>query len=123
MLTEIDESRFRRLEEDLNRLSDRFDKNTTRSSATHEEIFQRLNALEQSSAVASAVANERFDTVIDQLADLKTQQAAIIARLDTMAQKPAKRWDIAVTAVITAIGSGIVGFVGYIISKTFDGGM
>lgn len=118
MLAEIDESRFRRLEEDLNRLSDRFDKNTTRSSATHEEIFRRLNALEQS----SAVANERFDTIIDQLSQLKTQQAAIIARLDDMARKPEKRWDVAVAAVITAVGSGIVGVIGYIISKAFNGG-
>lgn len=118
-MAEIDEARFRRLEEDLLRLADRFDNTSAKSSQTHAEIFQRLNALEQS----SAVANERFDTIIDQLAELKTQQAAIIVRLDNLVQKPAKRWDIAVTAVITAIGSGIVGFVGYIISKSFNGGM
>lgn len=49
--------------------------------------------------------------------ELKTQQQAIIAKIDSLSQQPGKRWDTAITVTITAIITSIINFA----SKFFGG--
>lgn len=70
-----------------------------RNSESHQEIFQRLNAVEKE----NAVMDERYNTIIHKLDDLTEKVEALEA-------KPAKRWDSLVGYVLSALVGGIVVF-------------
>lgn len=69
------------------------------NSSSHKEIFSRLNALEKSEAVQ------------------EVHYTAIMSKLDTLThkvekleQKPAKRWETAVTTLIGAVVGAVAAY-------------
>ena len=68
-------------------------------SRAHEKIYERLNDLEMGMA-----------TVRTQYTEIDRRLTAISADLAIIKDRPTKRWDSAVTAVITGIISIVVGF-------------
>lgn len=81
------------------------------------EIWERLTAAEQS----CKSAHHRIDS-IEKLTEsvhilavetkaMREDLSEVKGRVDTIEGRPAKRWDLVVTTIITAITSGVVGFV------------
>lgn len=75
------------------------------ASEKHKEFFARIRALEQ----ARAVQEEQYKTI---LAKLETVADAV----SVLKERPARRWDSVVTALISA---GVGGVIGYAISQIF----
>ena len=73
--------------EKVNRLEEQLDEYQAQNGDSHREIYGRLNALESTSAVQGT----RFDFIIEEIK-----------------QKPAKRWEAVIAAVISALVSGVV---------------
>lgn len=81
----------------VSRLEDQLDEFQTQNGDSHREIYGRLNALEKSSAVTDV------------------HYKSIMAKLDALSSdvmnlnnKPAKRWEAVVSALIGAVVSGLV---------------
>ena len=66
------------------------------NSSTHREIFDRLRAIE----TAAAVTGERYNAIIEKLDNLTK-------KVTELEQKPAKRWEAVVGALIGAVVSGV----------------
>lgn len=77
-----------------------------KSQEARKEIYKRLNALEQS----KARTEEQYDRIMESLTDLKTEQSAMLRRLEELSQRPAKRYETAITTAISAIVGAIIGF-------------
>lgn len=76
-------------------------------SSSRRLIYDRLEELEKS----SAIVDERYTRILSEIEEIK-------AAIKPLTDKPHKRWDTAITAVITATVGGVVGFV---VSKIFGG--
>ena len=75
--------------EKVNRLEEQLDE--------YQAQYGRLNALESTSAVQGT----RFDFIIEKLDNLTKS-------VEEIKQKPAKRWEAVIAAVISALVSGVV---------------
>ena len=69
------------------------------NSSSHKEIFSRLNALEKAGAV-----QEVYYTSIMSKLDTLTQ------KVENQEQKPARRWEAAVTALIGALVGAVAAY-------------
>ena len=85
------------ISEDLSAFSVAGDKHS--ASEKHKEFFARIRALEQ----AKAVQEEQYKTI---LAKLETVAEAV----NILKERPAKRWDSAITAIISALVGGAIGY-------------
>lgn len=83
--------------EKVNRLEEQLDEYQAQNGDSHREIYGRLNALESTSAVQGT----RFDFIIEKLDNLTKS-------VEEINQKPAKRWEAVIAAVISALVSGVV---------------
>lgn len=68
---------------------------------------KRLNKLEDAFEVTSKL-DVKFGLIIEQLQQQDEQQDQ---RISTLEQKPAKRWDSLVLALLASLASGIIGMI------------
>lgn len=88
------------------------------------QVRERLTALESSykslhkrvDKQESIIENIR--NIVEEMKFMREDLNAVATKVDELEKKPAKRWDIVVTAVISAASSGLVGFA---ISKMIGG--
>ncbi len=80
----------------VNRLEAQLDEYQAQNADSHREIYGRLNTLERTSDVQGT----RFDAIIEKLDNL-TQN------VEEIKQKPARRWEAVIAAVISALASGV----------------
>lgn len=80
----------------VERLEEQMDEFQAQNGDSHREIYGRLNTLERASDVQGA----HYDAILEKLDNL-TQ------KVDALEQKPAKRWEAAAAAVISAIVTGL----------------
>lgn len=80
-------------------LEKQMDEHKHSASEKHKEFFARIRALEQ----AKAVQEEQYKTI---LAKLETVAEAV----NILKERPAKRWDSAITAIISALVGGAIGY-------------
>ncbi len=85
--------------EKVSRLEEQLDEYQAQNGDSHREIYGRLNTLESTSAVQGT----RFDFIIEKLDNLTRS-------VEEIKQKPAKRWEAVVAAIISAVVSGVVVF-------------
>lgn len=78
----------------------------TNCSKDHHEIYDRLRALETESAVSA----ERYKNIMSELETQKEQLGQIILSIDDLSGKPGKRWETAVTGLISGTVGTVVGF-------------
>lgn len=78
-------------------LEGQLDEYQAQNSATHKEIFGRLNTLERSEAVQEV----HYKDIINRL-------DTIAVKVSALEQKPAKRWESVIGAIIGAVVSGLV---------------
>lgn len=94
------EARLVRLREDL-------DRGISHSSEAREKIYNRLRDLE----TGTARTEERYKSICKDLEELKIQQATILSKIDDISNKPAKRWDNAVSGLVGSVIGAIVAFI------------
>ncbi len=82
----------------------------------HDEMIQRVTAVEQAVKSAQHQIDEMKDLInsIHELASevkhMRTDLNKMQTDIDTIKEKPTKRYELIVTGFITALISGIVGF-------------
>lgn len=86
-------ARVERLEEDLQK-----EKETRHE--THKEFYNRIRELEK----VQSVNQEKLDNIEGKIDGMD-------GKLDTLLEKPGKRWESVVAAVIAALAGGIVTFI------------
>lgn len=88
------------MEQRIARLEQEFSIEKEHSSKARQAIYDRL----ESHKTQLAVTDERYKQILNTLNDLKST-------VDELADNPRKRWNTVVTASITAMCGGIVGYV------------
>lgn len=89
----VNEHRIKNLEEDLREFKER-------NSKDHKEFYNRLEDVEKD-MVSSKSDREHINTKLDEIStDVKS-----------LAEKPAKRYEMIVTSALTAIIGALVGFI------------
>ena len=88
------------------------------------QVRERLTAVEESCKSAHKRIDkqekivENIRNIVEEIRFMREDLNAVTKKVDEIERKPAKRWDIVVTAVISAASSGLVGFA---ISKLIGG--
>ena len=88
----INEHRFKQIEDDLKQLREK-------NSADHKEFYNRIEKTEKD-MVESTSDRKHINEKLDK----------IDVNVETLMQKPAKRYDTVVTGIITAVVGALVGF-------------
>lgn len=88
----INEHRFKQIEDDLKQLREK-------NSADHKEFYNRIEKTEKD-MVESTSDRKHINEKLDK----------IDVNVETLMQKPAKRYDTVVTGIITAVIGALVGF-------------
>lgn len=78
-------------------LKDEFDRYRGNSTKTHEQMYNRIGALEQN----RAAIGEKLDAMDEKL-------DGITEKVGGLMDKPARRWETVVAAVISAVVTGVV---------------
>lgn len=87
----VNEHRFKQIEDDLKQLREK-------NSADHKEFYNRIESTEKS-MVESMSDRKHINEKLDK----------IDVNVESLMQKPAKRYDTVVTGVITALVGALVG--------------
>lgn len=89
----------------------------TKYSTSRKEMYGRIENLEKAQTRTDVQYQELKGDIQDlkdqqekDFDELKKQQQAILAKIDSLTQQPGKRWDTAITVVITAIITSIINF-------------
>lgn len=85
---------------------DQLNRMESKYSESRQRIYERIERLE----TESGRTDEKYKSIMKDLEELKQKQKEILERIESMAQQPAKRWDTAITSIITAVVGGIVGY-------------
>ena len=88
----VNEHRFKQIEDDLKQLREK-------NSADHKEFYNRIENVEKD-MVESQGDRKHINEKLDK----------IDVNVETLMQKPAKRYDTVVTGIITAVVGALVGF-------------
>lgn len=88
----INEHRFKQIEDDLKQLREK-------NSADHKEFYNRIEKTEKD-MVESTSDRKHINEKLDK----------IDVNVESLMQKPAKRYDTVVTGIITAVVGAVVGF-------------
>ena len=88
----VNEHRFKQIEDDLKQLREK-------NSADHKEFYNRFEA-DGKSMVESREDRKHINEKLDK----------IDVNVESLMQKPAKRYDTVVTGIITAVIGALVGF-------------
>lgn len=75
-------------------------------SATHREMFKRLGDLE----AATAVQDTQLKNIDEKLGDIKADQKTILAKVEALEAKPAKRWEGLVEKAVWAVCAAVIAF-------------
>ena len=75
------------------------ERENTRHTETHKEIFSRLNGVEKDNAVQEA----HYKAIIEKL-------DALTAKVEALEAKPGKRWDGLVEKAIWAVAAAVIAF-------------
>lgn len=78
-------------------LEDEFNRYRGNSSETHRQMFDRIGALERSGATLKA----KLDGMDEKLDE-------ITAKVNTLADKPARRWETLVSCVLSALAGAFL---------------
>lgn len=78
-------------------LEDEFNRYRGNSSETHRQMFDRIGALEQSGATLKA----KLDGMDEKLDE-------ITAKVNTLADKPARRWETLVSCALSALAGAFL---------------
>ena len=71
-----------------------------KSSKDHHEMYDRIRQLE----IANAKTDTQYGQIMETLGTLK-------AEISTLKEKPARRWEIVITAIITGVVSIALGLI------------
>ena len=88
----VNEHRFRQIEDDLKQLREK-------NSADHKEFYNRIESTEKA-MVESMSDRKHINEKLDK----------IDVNVESLMQKPAKRYDTVVTSIITAVVGALIGF-------------
>ena len=99
----MNEHRFKQIEDDLKELREK-------NSKDHKEFFNRIEKTEKD-MVESVGDRKHINEKLDK----------IDVNVESLMQKPAKRYDSIVTVIITAVISAIFGILGTIMSLLLSG--
>ena len=88
----VNEHRFKQIEDDLKQLREK-------NSADHKEFYNRIESTEKA-MVESMSDRKHINEKLDK----------IDVNVESLMQKPAKRYDTVVTGIITAVIGALVGF-------------
>lgn len=83
----------------LDALEKEFDRYRDNSSNKHQQMFERIGTLEQSSAAVKATLDS-IDEKLDELSDT----------IKSLAGKPAKRWEGLVDKAIWTVAAAVIAF-------------
>lgn len=90
----------------------------TKYSTSRKELYGRIEEVEKAVAITAVQYGELKGDIKDLKAqqekdfnELKQQQQAILAKIESITQQPAKRWDTAITVSVTAIITTIINFI------------
>lgn len=75
-------------------------------SETHREIFRRLGDLES----MTAVQDTQLKNIDEKLDEIKANDKAILAKVEALEAKPAKRWDGLVEKALWAVCAAVIAF-------------
>lgn len=88
----VNEHRFKQIEDDLKQLREK-------NSADHKEFYNRIEKTEKD-MVESTSDRKHINEKLDK----------IDVNVETLMQKPAKRYDTVVTGIITTVIGAVIGF-------------
>lgn len=78
-----------------------------RSHDTHEQIFNRLSALERT----DERRGEQIDNLVEKIESLTNQVAALVSQLAEVQSKPGKRWEAMADRAIWAVLAAVIAFI------------
>lgn len=78
---------------------DALERENSRHTETHKEIFRRLNDVEKDNAVQEA----HYTSIIEKL-------DALTAKLEALESKPGKRWESLIDKAIWAVAAAVIAF-------------
>lgn len=97
-------------------LKDRVDRLEQKYSDSRKGIYERLERIENN----FGRNDERWANIRQDIDELKQQQTTILAKINELTNRPAKRWDTTVNSLISAIIGAICGAFG---TRFFGGGV
>ena len=100
-------------------LKERVDRLEQKYSESRKGIYERLERIENN----FGRNDERWANIKQDIDELKQQQATILAKINELTQKPARRWDTTVNSLISAAIGALFGALGVIGTRFFGGGM
>ena len=86
------------------------DQRTTGNTRRIEKLESQTDALNSLAASVEVMANEQKHQT-EAILDIKTNVTALSGKVETLEQKPGKRWESAVEKVTMTIIAAVVGFI------------
>lgn len=83
------------------------EENYKANAESRREIYKRLSKLEQD----ASRTDEKYKRIMTELDEQKRQLNSILEKLESMSEKPAKRWDAAMASIVSAVIAAVVGFI------------
>lgn len=78
-----------------------------RNQETHKEFFARFEAISEK----MARSDERYTQICRDTAEIKASVDELTKAIQTINEKPAKRWETIAAAVISAIAGAVVAYI------------
>lgn len=88
-------------------LEKQFDEYKQNSRKTHEELFKRMNLMEQ----VNSRREEQYNNILKKLDEMSIELAKALSTITELKERPARRWDSVVDKIILLVLTGCVGFV------------
>lgn len=95
------------LNQRVNSLEKKVDDHIKSSRESHKEMYTRLNRLEAN----DAARNEQYNNILGKIDTIQESIDDIKKPLDELRQAPAKRYDKLVWSIISAITTGVLGYI------------
>ena len=86
------------------------DQHTTGNTRRIEKLESQTDALNSLAASVEVMANEQKHQT-EAILDIKTNVTALSGKVETLEQKPGKRWESAVEKVTMTIIAAVIGFI------------
>lgn len=93
----------RELELDLARLENR-------NAESHERAFKRLEELEKTAEISKVERKHLLDTLTERFDGITRELDRVCLRLESIEQKPAKRWEMVVEKIVLLLVAAAVGY-------------
>ena len=86
------------------------DQRTTGNTRRIDKLEQQTDALNSLAASVEVMANEQKHQT-EAILDIKTNVTALSGKVETLEQKPGKRWESAVEKITLTVIAAVIGFV------------